>query len=64
MTGQPTRTYHVFWSDEDREYVGICHQYPSLSWLADTPDAALTGIMEVVSDVDADIEQESSNQAC
>lgn len=39
------------WSEGDKEYVGLCVQYPSLSWLAATKDEALVGIMRVVVDV-------------
>ena len=49
-------TYRVTWSEEDHEYVGLCAEFPSLSWLASTPEAALRGIREVVSEVVADIE--------
>jgi predicted HicB family RNase H-like nuclease len=49
-------TYRVTWSQEDSEYVGLCAEFPSLSWLADSPDAALNGIMEVVADVIADMQ--------
>jgi predicted HicB family RNase H-like nuclease len=41
-------TYRVTWSAEDSEYVGLCVEFPSLSWLAATPEAALTGIRKVV----------------
>jgi len=40
--------YRMQWSDEDREYVGLCAELPSLSWLAKTPDAALKGIRRLV----------------
>ncbi|PJA42533.1 MAG: toxin-antitoxin system HicB family antitoxin, partial [Lysobacterales bacterium CG_4_9_14_3_um_filter_62_6] len=26
-------TYRVIWSDEDVEFVGLCAEFPSLSWL-------------------------------
>ena len=42
--------YSVIWSEEDRQYVGLCDEYPSLSWLDDSKDRALMGIMEVVED--------------
>ncbi|MCU0508018.1 MAG: type II toxin-antitoxin system HicB family antitoxin [Anaerolineae bacterium] len=48
-------TYRVSWSDEDNEYVGLCSEFPSLSWLAATPEEALSGIREVVADVVADL---------
>jgi predicted HicB family RNase H-like nuclease len=49
-------TYRVTWSEEDNEYVGLCIEYPSLSWLAPTPQEALEGIRQVVADVVADME--------
>jgi predicted HicB family RNase H-like nuclease len=49
-------TYRVTWSEEDEEYVGLCIEYPSLSWLARTPQEALEGIRQVVAEVVADME--------
>ncbi|MCI0440998.1 MAG: toxin-antitoxin system HicB family antitoxin [Chloroflexi bacterium] len=48
-------TYRVTWSEEDGEYVGLCAEFPSLSWLASTPEAAFRGIRKVVADVAADM---------
>ncbi len=48
-------TCHVTWSPEGKEHVGLCAEFPSLSWLAKTPDAALIGIQKVVADVVADM---------
>lgn len=44
-------TYRADWSSEDGEYAGLCAQFPSLSWLAATPDAALSGIRQLVAAV-------------
>ena len=44
-------TYRVTWSEDDHEYVGLCAEFPSLSWLARTPETALRGIRKVVADV-------------
>jgi predicted HicB family RNase H-like nuclease len=41
-------TYRVMWSDEDEEFVGLCAEFPSLSWLAASPEDALKGIRSVV----------------
>ena len=41
-------TYRVVWSAEDEEHVALCTEFPSLSWLASTPDEALAGIRELV----------------
>ena len=48
-------TYRVIWSEEDGEYAGLCAEFPSLSWLAATSDAALAGIRELVAAVGADM---------
>ena len=48
-------TYRVTWSDDDNEYVGLCAEFPSLSWLAASPEAALKGIRRVVADVVKDM---------
>ena len=42
-------TYRITWSVEDGEHVGLCAEFPSLSWLAPTPDEALSGIRRLVS---------------
>lgn len=49
-------TYRVTWSAEDGEHVGLCAEFPSLSWLAETPEAALAGIRQLVADVVADLQ--------
>jgi predicted HicB family RNase H-like nuclease len=41
-------TYRVTWSEEDREYVGLCAEFPSLSWMEGTPEKALAGIRKLV----------------
>ncbi|MBN1383057.1 MAG: toxin-antitoxin system HicB family antitoxin [Deltaproteobacteria bacterium] len=41
-------TYRVTWSEDDKEYVGLCAEFPSLSWLDQTPEAALKGIRTTV----------------
>jgi predicted HicB family RNase H-like nuclease len=48
-------TYRVTWSEEDGEYVGLCTEFPSLSWLASSQEAALKGIRKIVSEVVADM---------
>ena len=48
-------TYRVTWSPEGNEHVALCVEFPSLSWLAKTPEAALKGIQKVVADVVADM---------
>ena len=50
-------TYRVTWSEEDGEYVGLCAEFPSLSWLADTQTAALQGIRDTVKQVIRDMKE-------
>ena len=50
-------TYRVTWSEDDQEYVGLCAEFPSLSWLASSPEAALRGIRGVVADIVADMDK-------
>ena len=48
-------TYRVTWSAEDEEHLGLCAEFPSLSWLASSPEKALKGIRQLVADVVADM---------
>ncbi len=48
-------TYRITWSPEDGEHVAVCVEFPSLSWLAPTPDKALAGIRRLVTNVLADM---------
>ena len=48
-------TYRVIWSEEDHECVGLCAEFPGLSWLADEPEKALKGIRKLVAEVIADM---------
>ena len=41
-------TYRVTWSEEDKEHVGLCAEFPSLSWLDSSPEKALAGIRKIV----------------
>ena len=49
-------TYRVTWSDEDREFVGLCAEFPSLSYLDENRYVALEGITGLVKDIVADME--------
>jgi len=48
-------TYRVLWSEEDEEFVGLCAEFPSLSWLASSPEKALKGIRTIVKDCLSDM---------
>jgi len=49
-------TYRITWSEDDQEFVGLCIEFPSLSWLAKSPEAALTGIRKVIKKAVQDME--------
>jgi predicted HicB family RNase H-like nuclease len=49
-------TYRVTWSEDDNEYVGLCAEFPSLSWLAGTPEKALKGVRKLVADILLDMD--------
>ena len=48
-------TYRVVWSKEDDEYVGLCAEFPSLSWLDESMNDALSGIVTLVKEVVTDM---------
>ena len=48
-------TYRITWSAEDGEHLGLCAEFPSLSWLAPTPARALAGIQKLVGQVVQDL---------
>ena len=58
-------TYRVTWSPEDDKHVALCAEFPSLSWLAKTPEAALEGIQKVIAGtvIDMDANGEAAPQA-
>ncbi len=54
-------TYRVTWSEEDQEHVGLCAEFPSLSWLDKTPETALSGIRKSVYDCVEDLQSENES---
>ena len=48
-------TYRITWSEDDQEYVGLCAEFPSLSWLARRPEGALQGIRKAVEEAVIDM---------
>ena len=55
ITNHDHFTYRVTWSPEDGEHVGLCAEFPSLSWLDKTLEGALSGIRKVVDEVVRDL---------
>ncbi len=54
-------TYRVIWSEGDKEYAGLCTEFPSLSWLDETPEEALQGIRQLVSEVIEDLRKNNED---
>ncbi len=50
-------TYRITWSQEDKEHVGLCAEFPSLSYLDKDIDKALKGIIKLVSEVVKDMKK-------
>ena len=50
-------TYRVTWSNEDSEYVGLCAEFPSVSWLAKSPELALRGVRKAVGEIASDMQR-------
>ncbi len=44
-------SYRVMWSEEDQEYVGLVAEFPSLSWLSKSQEAAFKGIRKLAQEV-------------
>ena len=53
-------TYRVTWSEEDEEFVGLCAELPSLSWLERKPEKALLGIRKLVSETVVDLQKQKN----
>ena len=47
--------FNVFYSKEDGEYVGVCEEFSSVSWLETEPHMALNGIKAVIADIVEDM---------
>jgi predicted HicB family RNase H-like nuclease len=54
-------SYRVIWSEEDGEYVGLVAEFPSLSWLAKSQEAAFRGIRMLVKEIVADMIKEKES---
>jgi len=48
-------TYRITWSSDDQEYVGLCVEFPSLSWLDESQEKALDGIRKLIAEVVEDM---------
>ena len=55
-------TYRVIWSEDDNQFVGLCEKFPSLGYLASTPEKAIQGILKVVADVVKDMQGDERDE--
>jgi len=44
-------TISVHWSDDDQEWVAIHSDFASLSYLDETPEAAIAGLVEILNGI-------------
>ncbi len=49
-------TYRVTWSPVDQEYLALCAELPSLSFLSKDHDKALTGLVDMVGNIIEDMQ--------
>ena len=47
--------YRVLWSEEDQEFVGLCTEFHSLSFFAETQQDALSGVTSLIDEVVKDM---------
>jgi predicted RNase H-like HicB family nuclease len=48
VPGVENYTYQVLWSVSDGKYIGVCLEFPNLTFAAGTQEKALTGIQGFV----------------
>lgn len=53
--------YLVVYSEEDKEYVAKCKEFPSFSSVEPTPERALSGLKELISEILEDGNLPTSN---
>lgn len=53
-------TYRIIWSEEDQEYIGLCAELPSISWLSSNQTEAFKGIMKLTAKVIKDLEKDKA----
>ncbi len=54
-------TYRVMWSEDDHDIVGLCAEFPGLSWLAPSSQEAFQGIYNVIGECVEDMMQQGED---
>jgi predicted HicB family RNase H-like nuclease len=57
MVNHEHYTYRVVWSEDDKEYLGLCTEFLSLSYLDNSHLAAMQGILDLVKSVVEDMQK-------
>ena len=55
MVNHKHYTYRLTWSEDDQEFVALCAEFPSVSFLSESHNKALTGIVKLVGDIIEDM---------
>ncbi len=55
-------TYSVSWSEEDKEFVGTCEVFPSLSFLGKSQQDVLRGIVQLAGETLEEMKSEENSQ--
>ena len=42
--------YHVLWSEEKQAYIGLCDEFPSISYTCDNPFTTFRALIALVGD--------------
>ncbi len=58
MINHSDHIFSILWTEEDQQFVGLCSDFPSLSWLASDSANALAGIETLVNETLADINEQ------
>ncbi len=57
MTFRAPDRFHVYWDEEEDQWLGKCDGHHLLSWYDDSPNAALRGIQSIVAAVEKDMKK-------
>ena len=63
LSKQGYYSYRVEWSVEDGQYIGLCNEFPLLSWLDSDSEKARLGIEKLVSEVVIDMASNGKNNS-
>lgn len=53
--------YDVHWSEEDQGFVATVSEFPSMSWIEETPDKAITRLRNLVRETLKEMQQDEQS---